>query len=196
MPDEVKKEALKELGRLSRMSPMAADYSLTRNYIEWLAVLPWAKTSGAEVDIPKAKEVLDTDHYDLEKVKDRILDYLSVAPFETNMKGPILCFVGPPASAKLRSASRSRERSDGSSSVCRSVVCMTRQKSVAIAVLISALCRGKLFRAFAVRRPKIQFLCSTKSTKSGETFAATRLLLCWRPLIPSRTPASATTTWT
>src|SRR6266702_674138 len=65
MPDDVKKEALKELGRLSRMSPMAADYSVTRNYIEWLAVLPWAKTSGVEVDIPKAKEILDTDHYDL-----------------------------------------------------------------------------------------------------------------------------------
>src|ERR1043166_1070516 len=65
MPDEVKKEALKELGRLSRMSPMAADYSLTRNYIEWLAVLPWAKTSGQEIEIPKAKEILDADHYDL-----------------------------------------------------------------------------------------------------------------------------------
>src|SRR6201981_3839939 len=63
MPDEVKKEALKELGRLSRMSPMAADYSLTRNYIEWLAVLPWAKTSGQEIEIPKAKEILDADHY-------------------------------------------------------------------------------------------------------------------------------------
>jgi ATP-dependent Lon protease len=74
MPDEVKKEALKELGRLSRMSPMAADYSLTRNYIEWLAVLPWSKTSGQEIEIPKAKEILDHDHYDLEKVKDRILD--------------------------------------------------------------------------------------------------------------------------
>jgi ATP-dependent Lon protease len=100
MPDEVKKEALKELGRLSRMSPMAADYSLTRNYIEWLAVLPWSKTSGAEVDIPKAKEVLDTDHYDLEKVKDRILDYLSVRRLKPNMKGPILCFVGPPGVGK------------------------------------------------------------------------------------------------
>src|SRR3982075_4259786 len=100
MPDEVKKKALKELGRLSRMSPMAADYSLTRNYIEWLAVLPWAKTSGAEVDIPKAKEVLDTDHYDLEKVKDRILDYLSVRRLKPNMKGPILCFVGPPGVGK------------------------------------------------------------------------------------------------
>ncbi len=100
MPDEVKKEALKELGRLSRMSPMAADYSLTRNYIEWLAVLPWAKTSGAEVDIPKAKAVLDEDHYDLEKVKDRILDYLSVRRLKPNMKGPILCFVGPPGVGK------------------------------------------------------------------------------------------------
>ena len=79
---------------------MAADYSLTRNYIEWLAVLPWAKTSGREVDIPKAKEILDTDHYDLEKVKDRILDYLSVRRLKPNMKGPILCFVGPPGVGK------------------------------------------------------------------------------------------------
>ena len=100
MPDEVKKEALKELGRLSRMSPMAADYSVTRNYIEWLAVLPWAKTSGGEVDIPKAKEILDADHYDLKKVKDRILDYLSVRRLKPAMKGPILCFVGPPGVGK------------------------------------------------------------------------------------------------
>jgi ATP-dependent Lon protease len=100
MPDEVKKEALKELGRLSRMSPMAADYSLTRNYIEWLAVLPWQKSSGVEVDIPKAKEILDSDHYDLEKVKNRILDYLSVRRLKPNMKGPILCFVGPPGVGK------------------------------------------------------------------------------------------------
>src|SRR6201997_3666900 len=96
MPEDVKKDALKELGRLSRMSPMAADYSVTRNYIEWLAVLPWAKSTGGEVDIAKAKDVLDTDHYDLKKVKDRILDYLSVRRLKPNMKGPILCFVGPP----------------------------------------------------------------------------------------------------
>ncbi len=100
MPDDVKKEALKELGRLSRMSPMAADYSVTRNYIEWLAILPWAKTSGGEIEIPKAKEILDTDHYDLQKVKDRILDYLSVRRLKPNMKGPILCFVGPPGVGK------------------------------------------------------------------------------------------------
>src|SRR5579872_6729812 len=100
MPDEVKKEALKELGRLARMSPMAADYSVTRNYIEWLAVLPWAKSSGVEVNINKAHEVLEADHYDLRKVKDRILDYLSVRRLKPSMKGPILCFVGPPGVGK------------------------------------------------------------------------------------------------
>jgi len=67
MPEETKKEALKELNRLSRMSPMAADYSLTRNYIEWLAVLPWSKSSGTAVDISKAREILDEDHYDLKR---------------------------------------------------------------------------------------------------------------------------------
>jgi ATP-dependent Lon protease len=100
MPEEVKKEAMKELNRLSRMSPMAADYSVTRNYIEWLAVLPWSKSSGTDVDIVKAKEILDQDHYDLQKVKDRILDYLSVRRLKPSMKGPILCFVGPPGVGK------------------------------------------------------------------------------------------------
>ncbi len=100
MPEDVKKEALKELSRLGRMSPMAADYSLTRNYIEWLAILPWAKSSGAKIDIAKAKEILDEDHYELKKVKDRILDYLSVLELKPTMKGPILCFVGPPGVGK------------------------------------------------------------------------------------------------
>ncbi len=100
MPEDVKKDALKELGRLSRMNPAAADYSLTRNYVEWLAVLPWAKSSSEAVDIAKAKEVLDADHYGLKKVKERILDYLSVRRLKADMKGPILCFVGPPGVGK------------------------------------------------------------------------------------------------
>jgi ATP-dependent Lon protease len=100
MPEDVKKEAVKELNRLSRMSPMAADYSMTRNYIEWLASLPWAKSSGSKVDIAKAKETLDEDHYELKKVKERILDYLSVLELKPDMKGPILCFVGPPGVGK------------------------------------------------------------------------------------------------
>jgi ATP-dependent Lon protease len=112
MPEDVKKDALKELGRLSRMSPMAADYSLTRNYIDWLAILPWAKSSGSKVDINKAKEILDEDHYELKKVKDRILDYLSVLELKPDMKGPILCFVGAPGVGKT-SLGRSIARSLG-----------------------------------------------------------------------------------
>jgi ATP-dependent Lon protease len=112
MPEDVKKEALKELSRLGRMSPMAADYSLTRNYIEWLAVLPWSKSSGEKIDIGKAKEILDEDHYELKKVKDRILDYLSVLELKPDMKGPILCFVGPPGVGKT-SLGRSIARSLG-----------------------------------------------------------------------------------
>lgn len=100
MPEETKKVTLKELNRLSRMSPMAADYSLTRNYIEWLSALPWAKSSGQSIDIAKAKEIMDEDHYDLKKVKDRILDYLAVRRLKPDMKGPILCFVGPPGVGK------------------------------------------------------------------------------------------------
>jgi ATP-dependent Lon protease len=112
MPEDVKKEALKELARLGRMSPMAADYSLTRNYIEWLAVLPWSRSSGEKIDIGKAKEILDEDHYELKKVKDRILDYLSVLELKPDMKGPILCFVGPPGVGKT-SLGRSIARSLG-----------------------------------------------------------------------------------
>jgi ATP-dependent Lon protease len=112
MPEDVKKEALKELSRLGRMSPMAADYSLTRNYIEWLAVLPWSRSSGEKIDINKAKEILDEDHYELKKVKDRILDYLSVLELKPDMKGPILCFVGPPGVGKT-SLGRSIARSLG-----------------------------------------------------------------------------------
>ncbi|MGH9541250.1 MAG: endopeptidase La [Terriglobales bacterium] len=112
MPDEVKTEALRELQRLSRMSPAAADYSVTRNYIEWLAALPWAKSSAGEIDLPKAAAILDEDHYDLEKVKDRILDYLAVRRLHPGMKGPILCFVGPPGVGKT-SLGRSIARSLG-----------------------------------------------------------------------------------
>jgi ATP-dependent Lon protease len=100
MPEETKKDALKELARLARMNPAAADYSLTRNYVEWLAVLPWGKSTSGEVDIKKAKDFLDEDHYGLKKVKDRILDYLSVRRLKPDMKGPILCFVGPPGVGK------------------------------------------------------------------------------------------------
>ncbi|MFB3827567.1 MAG: endopeptidase La [Bryobacteraceae bacterium] len=100
MPEEVHAEAAKELNRLARMSPMSPEYGVTRTYLEWMAALPWNKSSGVQVDVKKAAEILDADHYDLEKVKDRILDYLAVLQLRPVLKGPILCFVGPPGVGK------------------------------------------------------------------------------------------------
>jgi ATP-dependent Lon protease len=100
MTEEAKKEAFRELGRLSKMPPAAADYHVTRTYLEWLIALPWNKISELKVDLRKAKEVLDADHYDLDKLKDRILDYLAVLQLKPQMKGPILCFAGPPGVGK------------------------------------------------------------------------------------------------
>ncbi len=100
MSEEAKKEGLRELGRLAKMSPAAADYHVTRTYLEWLVALPWTKVSEIKVDIQKAKTVLDEDHWDLEKVKERILDYLAVLQLKPQLKGPILCFVGPPGVGK------------------------------------------------------------------------------------------------
>jgi ATP-dependent Lon protease len=100
MPEDVMKEAHRELKRLARMSPAAADYTVTRTYLDWLVALPWNKSSGSGVDVLKAKQVLDEDHYDLEKIKERILDYLAVLQLKPTLKGPILCFVGPPGVGK------------------------------------------------------------------------------------------------
>jgi ATP-dependent Lon protease len=100
MSEEVKTEAMKELKRLSRISPMSPEYTVTRTYLEWMSNLPWNKSTGEAVNLAHAAEILDEDHYDLEKVKNRILDYLAVLQLKPGMKGPILCFVGPPGVGK------------------------------------------------------------------------------------------------
>jgi ATP-dependent Lon protease len=100
MPAEAKKEAEREVKRLSRMNPASADYTVARTYLDWLVALPWQNSSGKRVDIVKAAKVLDEDHYDLEKVKERILDYLAVLQLKPQLKGPILCLAGPPGVGK------------------------------------------------------------------------------------------------
>jgi ATP-dependent Lon protease len=100
MKEDVKVEALRELNRLARMSPASPEYGITRTYLEWMANLPWNISSGSQVDVKRAAEILDEDHYDLEKVKDRILDYLAVLQLRPVLKGPILCFVGAPGVGK------------------------------------------------------------------------------------------------
>jgi len=100
MTDEAKKEALRELDRLSRMSPAAAEYTVARTYLEWLVALPWSKETEDSLDLTAARAVLDEDHSGLEKVKDRILEYLAVKTIRPLGRDPILCFVGPPGVGK------------------------------------------------------------------------------------------------
>jgi len=100
MPAEVEKVAREEVERLARMSPAAAEYNVVRTYIDWLLDVPWSRLTDDSLDIAAAEKILDEDHYDLEKVKKRILEYLAVRKLKPDMKGPILCFVGPPGVGK------------------------------------------------------------------------------------------------
>ncbi len=100
MPDEVRKVAEKELDRLSKIPPQAAEYIVSRTYLDWILDLPWEEGTDDNLDISAAAKVLEEDHYDLEKVKKRILEYLAVRKLKDDMKGPILCFVGPPGVGK------------------------------------------------------------------------------------------------
>ncbi len=100
MPEKVLKEAEKQLKRLEKMHPDSAEAATVRTYIDWLVELPWSKSTTDNLDIKAAEKVLNEDHYDLEKVKERILEYLSVRKLKEKMKGPILCFIGPPGVGK------------------------------------------------------------------------------------------------
>jgi ATP-dependent Lon protease len=100
LPDEARKAAERELSRLEKLPPVAAEYGVIRTYLEWLVDLPWSKETEDNLDIANARKVLDEDHYDLEEVKDRILEYLAVRKLNPDSPGPILCFVGPPGVGK------------------------------------------------------------------------------------------------
>ena len=113
MPEEPRKAAEKELDRLSKMPPQAAEYTVARTYLDWLVSLPWAVETEDKLDVGEAKVVLDEDHFDLEKVKDRILEYLAVRALKKDLKGPILCLAGPPGVGKTslgRSIARAMDR--------------------------------------------------------------------------------------
>lgn len=100
LPDEVQKVVLKELERLNQMSPAVAEYALTRNYIDWLVSLPWKKTSQDNIDLKVAEKILNDEHYGLEKIKERLLEFIAVIKLKKDLKGPLLCFVGPPGVGK------------------------------------------------------------------------------------------------
>jgi len=100
LPEEAHAQAMRELERLAQMPAAAAEHGVIRNYLEWMADLPWARTTEDRLDVEAARRILDEDHYGLEKVKDRILEYIAVLTLKRDLKGPILCFVGPPGTGK------------------------------------------------------------------------------------------------
>lgn len=113
MPKYAKEVADKELNRLSKMSPMASEYTVTRTYLDWLLDMPWKKSTKDRLNVAEAENILNEDHYGLDKVKKRILEYLAVRQLKSDMKGPILCFVGPPGVGKTslgRSIARALNR--------------------------------------------------------------------------------------
>jgi ATP-dependent Lon protease len=100
MNEEAEKQALRELDRLEQMPPAAAEYGVIRSYLDWMVELPWQKQSEDRLDIEEARRILDEDHYGLTKIKERIVEYISVLSLKRDLKGPILCFVGPPGTGK------------------------------------------------------------------------------------------------
>ncbi|RKZ32891.1 endopeptidase La [bacterium] len=100
MPEEAKETALKELERLSRMNPSTAEYTVSRTYLDWLVEMPWSVSTEDRIDIHQARKYLDEDHYDLDEVKERVLEFLAVRKLKPDVKSPILLFVGPPGTGK------------------------------------------------------------------------------------------------
>jgi len=120
LPEEVEKAATRELSRLERLPAAAAEYGVIRTYLDWIATLPWAVTTEDNLDLERAREVLDADHYDLEKVKERIIEHLAVSKLRNDPSGQILCFVGPPGVGKTslgQSIAKTLERKFGRLSV-------------------------------------------------------------------------------
>lgn len=140
---EAREKALAELKKLRSMSPMSAEATVVRNYLDWLLSIPWGKKSKVKQDLNFAQEVLDAEHFGLGKVKERIVEYLAVQARSTKIKGPILCLVGPPGVGKTSLARSIAKQRAANISACRLAAYATRLKSAVIAAPISARCPAR-----------------------------------------------------
>ena len=186
MPKDVEKKATSELNKLKMMAPISAEATVVRNYIDWLISVPWRGKRKAAIDLNWARKVLDEDHYGLEKVKDRILEQLAVQQRVRNIKGPILCLVGPPGVGKT--------------SLGRSIARATKREFVRISLggvrdeaeirghrrtYIGAM-PGKIIQSMAKAGKRTRCSCSMRSTKSLPTSVVIRPQPCWKYWIPEQ----------
>ena len=147
MPKEAAAKAMGELKKLQLMSPMSAEATVVRNYIDTLVGLPWKKKSKINKDLAHADKILDADHYGLEKVKERIVEYLAVQQRVDKLKAPILCLVGPPGVGKTSLGQSIAQRDQPQvRRACRSAACATRPRSAATAAPTSARCPARSCR--------------------------------------------------
>ena len=186
MPKEVKSKALSELNKLKLMSPMSAEATVVRNYVDTLLSVPWKKRTKIRLDLKEAEDVLEADHYGLDKVKERILEYLAVQQRVRKLKGPILCLVGPPGWVRPRWDSPSPAPPTASFPVCRWAVCVTRRRSVATAAHTLALCRARSCRTYPESEPGIPCSCWTRLTRWRWISEVIRLLRLLEVLDPEQ----------
>jgi ATP-dependent Lon protease len=156
LPEEAKKAADRELDRLGKVPQASPEYSVIRTYLDWIVQLPWSQTTDDNIDIGKARVILDEDHYDLEKVKDRIIEYLAVGKLRKKLTGPILCFVGPPGVGKT-SLGQSIARAMGRKFVAyRSAAFAMRPRSAVTVARTSARCRERFSARCAMPERRIR----------------------------------------
>ena len=155
LPEDVRKQADRELSRLEKLPQAAAEHGVIRTYLEWIASLPWDKRTEDNLDLAHAREVLDEDHYDIAKVKERILEFLAVRKLKPDATGSsIMCFVGPARRRQdVARAARSRARWAASSSASAPAACATRPRSAATAAPTSARCPARSSARCATRAP-------------------------------------------
>ena len=174
MPDEIKARAIKEIDRMSRIPSASPEVGVIRTYVDWLVSLPWNVSTDDRLDIREAAQILNEDHYGLEKVKERILEYLSVRTLADTIRSPILLFVGPPGVGKT-SLGKSIAKAMGRKFVRMSLGGIHDEAEIrATAAPTSAPCPAGSSRTSRPRAPTTRCSCSTRSTRSAWTSVATR----------------------
>jgi len=195
LPDEAKKVATQELERLQQMPPAAAEYGVSRHYLDWILSLPWMKETEDKIDLTEAERILNEQHYGLSKVKDRLLEFLAVIKRRKQIKGPILCLVGPPGVGKT-SLGRSVAEALGRKFARISLGGMRDEAEIRghRRTYVGSL-PGRIIQTLKRVESRNPVSCSMSWTRWARTSGAPRRRRCWKCLIRRRTTPSPITTW-